>query len=180
MTRVGVVGKPGDIRRVLSLTHLLRGVWGVRLEYTHEHEILNLVNSVAGQVEGLLFCSPISYRAVEKLLPQDLPVSVVPYDRSTLLTCLQQVAERLDTLSVRLSIDGLQKDYVAQAMRDVGLQGREIFVIGEEHVPPSEELLDFHYRLWHKGQTQAAITHFTSVANELRARKVPVVYVSNE
>src|SRR5262249_11942258 len=103
------------------------------------------------------------------------PASCVPLGGSALYAALLRGTQSGGLDLSRISVDGLTRAEVADALADIGLPVSNAHV--REEPGNAAALAAFHERLWRGLETSAAITCLEPVAQRLTALDIPVLVV---
>ncbi|RRJ65222.1 transcriptional regulator [Paenibacillus oralis] len=177
--KVAVIGPYDLVETVLQAGEVFHELSMFPAPYQHEQDTLNVVTGVREQADILLFTGPIPYQLALDSDP-GLPMVHVHYSGTALYKVLFDFFRRRPTAfdeEVRISVDVLQSQELAEQLDELGLTHRQIYVKSYASGIRHDDLVAFHYDLWKKGRVTATVTCVTSVYQQLSELGVPAFRV---
>lgn len=177
--KVAVIGPHDLVETVLQAGEVFPELSMFPAPYPHEQDTLNVVAGVRERADILLFTGPIPYRLALDSDP-GLPMVHVHYSGTALYKVLFDFFRRRPAAfdeEVRISVDVLQTQELAEQLDELGLTRRQIHVKSYASGIRHDDLVAFHYDLWKKGRVTATVTCVTSVYQQLSELGVPAFRV---
>jgi len=177
--RLGIVGPTDSVELILSVAREREDVFiPVPLVYADASEVPEMLETHKTKVDILLFSGVVPYRYALTLPRWNKPLLYIPHTGSSLYRVFLQIIATAKLPLDRISFDTFSRAEIAEAFRDIGLPLPKIYLKNYEGIVSAAELTGFHYSLWAKGQTQAAVTCFHKTAEELKALGIPAFRIS--
>jgi hypothetical protein len=180
--RVGIVGPPVVVRRMVDVGHALvmREGTPMGLVGTHYQKLSQIPDRVRGivdDVDVVLFAGPLPYDIAQDAGVLNRPATYVELSGSSLFGAMLRTMrdDRIDL--ERVSIDSLDADAVAEAYDECELGHSRVHSRPYKGPDSASEFIDFHRKLYERHRTTGALTTVEAVAKELTRAKVPVVPV---
>lgn len=148
----------------------------VPLPYDEETEALSVLESHLDEIDIVFFTGNWPYHYVTERRGFPLPkptVYVSSHAGSSLHKTLAQMAHRGVDIG-RISVDTLSRSEIREAYGEIGLDPGGVHPFEITRAVPRRELVDFHLRLWQRGETRAAVTFLRTAFAALEEAGVPV------
>ena len=147
----------------------------VAVVYRNEQEAGDKVLRLGPGTDVWLFASRGPYLYARRAGVLRKPATCVPLGGSALYAALLRGTQSGGLDLSRISVDGLTRAEVADALADIGLPVSNAHV--REEPGNAAALAAFHERLWRGHETSAAVTCLEPVAQRLTALDIPVLVV---
>ncbi len=159
MRKIGVVGPDQSIRRILDVARTLDiNIELVPYPYDDAHETVDIIKKSFHKVKGWLFTGSLPYMLAIETFGTDENFAHCAFDGAGLYKCFLQVAYHQNTIMERLSIDIPDMENLTEAIHDLEIPNREIYVNRYGTKFDTQSIIQFHRDLWKAGKTDAAIT----------------------
>ncbi|MEW9674334.1 hypothetical protein [Ammoniphilus sp. 3BR4] len=175
MHRIGVVGPPESIDRILEVANEFEHeIKFISFPYEESREAKTIVEEHHHEVNGWFFSGPIPYNMAKKVLGPNADYVYSPNTGSSLYRCLLQLFHHHEQALQGISIDMIETEDVHESLNELEIPIRDLYVklFDEEYNPL--ELVQFHLQLWKDGKTKGALTSLSSVYHALKKEGVPV------
>jgi hypothetical protein len=180
--RVGIVGPPDVVQRMIEIGHSLvvddfMSMNLVGTSYNKQAQIPERVHGLVDDVDVVLFAGPLPYDIALEAGVLTRPATFVELAGSSLYGAMLR-ATRGDHFDLeRVSIDSLSKAAVAEAYDECELTSKAVRILPYDGPDSASRFADFHRELFAAGRTSGALTTVETVARELTRAKVPVIRV---
>lgn len=177
MYHIGVVGPKTSVDRIISLAE----EYGQRMRfipfpYGEFQETRSIVQENDHLVDVWLFSGKLAYMIAKNALNVDDNLVHINHTEASLYRCFLLMAYHQGALVERVSIDELSEIQVDQALKQLDLPPRDVYVKTYDIDTNPDDLLEFHLRMWREGKTDGAITCFEGVYQELKEAGVPAYW----
>jgi hypothetical protein len=173
--RLAIIGPADSVDLILSVAREKEEIFiPVPIIYRDASEVPKILYRKAGEADIWLFSGIVPYRYALTVPRWAKPLLYIPHTGSSLYRGLAQITYTTGQPLDRISFDTFNRWEIEETFRDIGQPLPTIFIKQYPGVISASELTDFHYELWNKGQTQAAITCFQKTCEELSSLKIPV------
>jgi hypothetical protein len=175
MYKVGVIGSPAGVERVLE----------VAVEYTDEmefypfpynepKEIKDTVHEHDSFVDAWLFSGPAPYMISQKELQSSKDIVFISTTETPYLKCLLDMWHEQGKLLTSISLDLPESSmkYRHEPGEWIKMGPEDVYIITIDDKTP-EELIEYHLDLWNKGLIEGVMTCFTPVLEALRKVGIP-------
>jgi hypothetical protein len=181
MYRIGVVGPPPSIERILDVANEFEHdeIEFVPFPYEDAKEVSGIVQEHNPEFNGWFFSGPIPFTIARKVLSTEANCVYCPPTGSNLYRCFLQMAFEHNIVVRRVSVDMIESEgkYLREAFAELEIPPEETYVrTFDEHYDP-QSIAQFHLQLWREGKTQGAFTTLLSVYRALKREGVPVYRV---
>jgi ribosomal protein S25 len=169
--KVAVVGPKDLVDKTLEEGGKYRELVLVPYIYKSETETIGIVNKGSKESDLILFTGPIPYYIASKANDINIPMIYISYSGTAFYRTLFSNMETLNFSSkdiLRFSIDTIHRENVEEMLDELGLERYEINVKDYEGYITSEEIVDYHYKLFVNGKTDFAITCLTSAYEKIK------------
>ena len=179
MYRVGVIGPHSSVERIIQI--------GKEYELTMEfiaypyrdfHETESIVCQYNHDVDVWLFSGQISYMTAKKALNSEEKLVYIQHTESDIYKSLLHMGYYQNEFLSRVSIDEITTSHLEQALRQIEIEPKDMYVKTFDVTSTTQELIDFHLDLWKGGKTKGAITCFEAVYLRLTEVGVPTYRIS--
>ncbi|MFY0543624.1 hypothetical protein [Brevibacillus sp. H7] len=179
MHKVGVVGPMPSVERIMGVAKEFRHEMEfIPYPYVETEETEEIVQKHDSEVDVWLFSGQIPYMIAKKTIGSDENLIYIPHTGSSLYKCLLHMAYYQKKLLDRVSIDMVHSEDVEEALSELGVPTREIYVKSYDDYLNPEELIQFHLQLWKAGKTEAALTCYQATYQALQKEGLPVYWIS--
>jgi len=180
MYKIGLVGLKTSIEQIVDLAD----------EYKHELDFISLPYVEINEVEKIIeehechmhawfFSGPLPYEIAQRKLGPDKIMVHVPATESGLYKALLEMIYERGQIIEKLSIDTMTANNISkEAMSQLTMNIPKIYTKMFELDVDTNELLNFHLKLWSEGKTEGALTCFPSVCEALREQGIPAYKMS--
>ncbi len=159
MRKIGVVGPKQSINRILDVAKTMDiDVDLIAFPYDDAHETVEIIKKNSYKAKGWLFSGSLPYMLAIEAFGSDENFSHCAFDGAGLYKCFLQVAYHQNTVIERLSIDIPDMENLTQALQELDLPNRDIYVNRYNTNFDTLSIVQFHRELWQAGKTDAAIT----------------------
>ncbi|PSL50435.1 hypothetical protein B0H94_10346 [Salsuginibacillus halophilus] len=176
---LGVAGPADSIQTVAEAVEAVKGIELVTFTYESTEEAAEIVTENDAAVDHWLFTGPAPYDYVlQHGVIDQTRASHPELHGSNLLGRLLEAQYHHKKLIQNISIDTMNETDVTKALQPYHLN-HELQVAAYEtsgYVPP-EAVTNYHEQLYLQGETEAAFTCLQQVADDLKAKGVPVYRV---
>lgn len=179
---IAVISPEDFAARITSYTDVAGNIQFSTYPYGNPLECGSIVKEIQ-DCDVLLFAGPLPYYfAREQARSRRIPAVYIPSDEYSLTLTLGHILLNRSEGLQRLSLDILKKEYVQQAVEELGLdasqwQIKDYSAIVDEKGTAfdADELLAFHKRNYESKQCNLILTSVDYVYNRLREAKIPCV-----
>ncbi|MGG1660868.1 hypothetical protein [Brevibacillus sp. NRS-1366] len=179
MYRVGVIGPHSSVERIIQ--------FGKEYEMTMEftaypykdfHETEGIVRAHNQDVDVWLFSGQVSYMIAKNTLSSEEKLVYIQHTESGIYKSLLHMGYYQQEFLNRVSIDEITTSHLEQALRQIEIAPKEMYVKTFDVNSTIQELMDFHMDLWRSGKTKGALTCFEAVYLGLKEAGVPTYRIS--
>ncbi|AMA72880.1 transcriptional regulator [Aneurinibacillus thermoaerophilus] len=176
VVHIAVIGSEKMVHEIIRLNQNER--IGIKpFIYEKPEESLKLVEKAKG-CTVLFFTGPIPYyMAKGKIEEYNLHAVYIPFDELAFSLSLYHIQHAFGIYPSKLSIDIPKKEVVYNIFHELGLDTTSIFIKEFEDKMNqhryTDEIVQFHYDFWKKGETSFVLTSVQSVYNELQKLNIP-------
>lgn len=180
--RVGIVGPPDVVRRMIDVGHALAtdeltAMSLVGTDYQKQSQIPDRVRGIVDDVDAVLFAGPLPYDVAEQAGVLTRPATYVQLAGSSLYGAMLR-ADRTGGIDLeRVSIDSLDSKAIAEAYDECELSRRKVRSLKYDGPDSAARFVEFHRKHYEAGRTTAALTTIGDVDRALQRAKVPVVRI---
>ncbi|CEH31077.1 hypothetical protein AM501_28840 [Aneurinibacillus migulanus] len=176
VVQIAVIGSEKMVHEVIRLNQNKR-IYIKPFIYEKPEEGLQLVEE-AKDYTVLFFTGPIPYyMAKGKIQEYNLPAVYIPFDELAFSLSLYHIQHAFNINPLKLSIDIPKKEVVYNILHELRLDIQSIFIKEfEDEINQhryTDEIVQFHYDLWKKGETSFVLTSVQSVYSELQKLNIP-------
>lgn len=178
--RIALIGSPTMMNRVLQHETSFPEATLMPHVYRKPEEAAELVRSVR-DCDVLFFTGPLPYHFAKAAAGElELPAVHVSFDEYMIALTLYDIRQRLQTPGGALSIDIPKAEYVRSVARELGLSYEQFHV--KPYFPTddpreasvnTDDMVNFHLRLWQSGESVLALTGIDAVFVRLQQLGVP-------
>jgi hypothetical protein len=180
--RVGIVGPPDVVQRMIEIGHSLvvddfMSMNLVGTSYSRQAQIPERVRGLVDDVDVVLFAGPLPYDIAHEAGVLTRPATFVELAGSSLYGAMLRATRGSDMDLERVSIDSLSKAAVAEAYDECELSRKAVRSMPYDGPDSASRFAEFHRELFAAGRTSGALTTVDAVARELTRAKVPVIRI---
>lgn len=175
MHRIGVIGPPESIERILDVANEYEHeIKFIPFPYQESREAKNIVTEHQHQVNGWFFSGPVPYIMAKDVLGSNANYVYSPNTGSSLYRCLLQMMHdhQKHTLD-EISIDMIETENIHESLNEMGISIGKLYIKSFDEEYNSQELVQYHVQLWKEGKTKVALTCLNSVYHALINEGVP-------
>lgn len=179
MHRIGVVGPVPSVRRILEVSgEFQHEIEFVSFPYEEAKEVREIVTRHKEEVNGWFFSGPIPYSMAKDVLEDGANFIYCPYTGASFYKSLLEISHDNQQLMMEFSVDMPRLTEMEELLHELGfsLPGMHLQIFDENYC--SQELVEYHLRLWREGRTKGALTCLNSVFQALKQEGVPVYRIS--
>lgn len=179
MYKVAVVGPARSVNRILTLAmEIEKELEFIPYVYMKTSEVEDFVKNPKVPVDFWLFSGYIPYKiALNVIGPQEAFV----YIDSSELSIYKEIvnlSNKIGKLPERISIDIVTSIHLEEETVKLEKIMKKVFVKKFDVEIDAEELFNFHYELWLKGEIEGALTCYPTVYDRLKEVGVPAFWLS--
>ncbi|MFJ8236773.1 ArsR family transcriptional regulator [Ureibacillus sp. NPDC094379] len=175
--RLGLFGAEDSIEIMKSVLVNFPEFNIIPVSYWQDDEIIEKLLAYEDNVDMWLFSGPIPYKFAKIGAGITKPMFYVPSSGSSLYKTLLQISYHQQIPFNQLSYDTFQPDELRQVAVELDVSLEPLYVNYYEGEIHTDEVVRYHYELWKKGQTKAAVTCLKNAQHELLALGVPAFRV---
>ncbi len=186
MKRIGIVGHPENVERVLGVIEsAFPDVTGIAIETREMSQIENTVQYLSEHIDdfdGVLFTGKILYDVMNHRMHSQNPWVYLDNDESQLQRILLSslIGQKHDI--TKISIDSYTEDMVESIYRGIGLiEGQYHAIISKIDIFKEslfDDLIAFHSRCFQTGQSGVAITGISAICSRLHTLGIPAMLLT--
>lgn len=174
--KVAVIGPEDLVNKTLEEGDKYRDLVLVPYTYTSERETINIVNKCSMEADLILFTGPIPYYIASDANEIGIPMLYISYSGTAFYRTLFSNMETLklgtkDVLS--FSVDTIHKEDVEEMLDELGIEKYDIYVKDYEEYITSEEIVEYHHKLYLNKKIDFSITCLTSAFEKLVDLGIP-------
>lgn len=176
--RVGVVGPEDSLIEMMKVGQHFPDLHLIPFVYEKTEETEDIIANNSTSVDQWFFSgqSPYYYALNKGLITED-NASYIPLHGSSFLTTLLEAFLQEGKIHSNISLDTIQVNEIDQSMPSLLNNGLTIQCHSYDGYIPSDDIIEFHQRLYEQGKSEIAFTCIRSVYNELKALQIPVYRV---
>ncbi|ASN06176.1 hypothetical protein [Virgibacillus necropolis] len=179
MYRIGVIGPHSSVEQILRLAKRFdKSMNFISYPYTEFQETENIVLNDEHQVDAWVFSGHIPYMIAKNALGKEENLVYIHHSESGIYQCLLHMAYYQGKFLERVSIDEITSSHLEQALQQLDIVPKEVYVKNFNVDTKSQELIDFHLDLWRNGKTEGALTCFEAVYVGLKESGMPAYRIS--
>ncbi|WP_055668915.1 hypothetical protein [Desnuesiella massiliensis] len=149
--------------------------------YGNESQTLMLAEKAQEHENILLFTGPIPYYMARNSDLIKIPMIYVSYSGTAFYKVLFSYLEQIkwdNTKTIRFSIDTIHEALVEEMLEELGIYDYKIYVKEYEDYITTEEIIEYHNKLYNEGKTDVAITCLTSAYDKLIGMNIPTYRIT--
>lgn len=179
MFRVGIVGPHSTIERILANTQALK-LEALFLSFPYEGiaETKQIIQKNKNDIDFWIFSGKISYQIALAEFQHEEHLIYIDHTEAGIFKGLIEFAYETKMLFDGFSIDEISESHLQNALQQIPIQHKKIFLQTFSAATSTEELVQFHLQHWKNGHTKGAITCYEEVYVQLKAEGVPVFRIS--
>ncbi|WP_196601035.1 GTP cyclohydrolase [Pectinatus frisingensis] len=143
------------------------------LIYEDASEISQIVAQYKESFDVWVFSGIVPYRRASALQIH-APLFYIPHNGASLYRTLLQINYTCHTPIRGISFDTFSEKEITETFTDANLPLPKMFIYHSENIVLADEITNYHYQLWEKGQTSIAVTCIFATYNHLKKMGVPV------
>jgi len=175
--RLGIIGVEDNLQWLISVVKEYSEFECIPFLHFYEKDVISILEAHSNDVDMWLFSGVFPYSVAEKWGRVHKPMFYVPYTGTSLYKTLYRILYHHHLDINQLSFDALKTSELQQIFEELDIDYSSSHLYEE---PKSiEDVVEYHERLWKKGQTAAAVTCTWQVQKELEKRGVPVFRVKH-
>ncbi|QED48085.1 hypothetical protein [Cytobacillus dafuensis] len=179
MLRVGVVGPQSTVDRIL---HIAQGldIEAIFLTYPYKkvRETAEIMKNHHHQTDFWIFSGRISYNIACKEAENKDNHIFIDHTEAGIFKGLLEFAYQTGSAFGDFSIDEISKSHLENALNQLSIKPKNIFIKTFSEDTSTDELIDFHSLNWKSGQTKGAITCYEEVYLRLKKLGIPSFRIS--
>jgi hypothetical protein len=149
----------------------------VSISYWLDEEIIEKLTANKQDVDMWLFSGQIPYGYAKKWSGISQPMFYVPSSGSSLYKTLLHIAYQQKIAFNRLSFDTFHPSELERVFKESEIDFQPKYLKHYEEQISTDEVVRYHYELWKKGETTAAVTCLKNAQHELMKLGVPAFRV---
>lgn len=180
MYRIGVVGPPPSVERILAIANEFEHeIEFVPFTYEDAKEVSQIVHEHNPECNGWFCSGPIPYKIAMNALGPDANLVYCPPTGSNLYRCFIQMSFDHNEVVKSVSVDMIDTEgpNLREAMSELSLADEQMYLHTYDENYDPDRIIAFHLSLWKEGKTQGAFTTLSSVERELKKHGIPVYRV---
>lgn len=179
MFTVGVVGSATSVHKVISIAQNLDlKAHFISLPYTNFQETKEIIQAHDHEVDFWFPTGQLPYAIAQESLQTDEYLIPIQNNEASLYKAFLEAAYNSNVFLKQLSVDEMAEHILEDALMQLNIPSANIYLKIYDTTTTTEELIDFHQKLWEEGKTCGAITSFEGVYRELKQAGIPVYWYS--
>ncbi|GAA4714589.1 hypothetical protein [Brevibacillus fulvus] len=177
MYRIGVVGPPPSVERILDVANEFEHeIEFVSFVYEDAKEVSRIVEQHQADFDGWFFSGPIPHMFAKKVLRSDANIVYCHQTGANLYRGFCQMAFEQQRISKRVSIDMIDSEvaHMQESLAELGVPAEDTYLYTYDEQYDPVAIAAFHQKLWEEGKVQGAFTTLFSVERRLKLAGVPV------
>ncbi|RNB83138.1 hypothetical protein EDM59_19055 [Brevibacillus nitrificans] len=180
MYRIGVVGPPPSVERILAVANEFEhGIEFVPFVYEDAKSVSSIVSEHSREFNGWFFSGPIPYTIAKNALSPEANIVYCPPTGSNLYRCFIQMSVDRNEIVKRVSVDMIESEgiYLQESLGELDIPDEDKHLMTYDENYDAQKITQFHLDLWRAGKTQGAFTTLFSVERALQKEGIPVYRV---
>lgn len=176
--RLGVIGDEASMRIVEEISHEYPDFSVSYFPFATVEETLIVMKAQEMAIDMWLLMEPCAYSYVKEQNSVKRPFFHIPYRGASLFKTLCEIFYNAGLNIGDISFDTVPAHDIKRGLEEMNIKhDKPVFANDSSVQIPAEELFRYHYALWEKGRTKAAVTCIGQVQHLLQAAGVPVYRV---
>lgn len=141
--------------------------------YQDASEVPDIITEMDYRIDAWLFSGKVPYMYAKNAQRTIKPLYYLPHTGSSLYRALLQILH-IENLKInRISFDTFYRKEIEESFGDIPIPVPPFYVKDYDNIISANEITQYHYHLWQKGETNIAVTCFLSSYQELKKLGVP-------
>lgn len=175
--RLGLFGAEDSIEIMESVILKYPEFSCVPISYWHDDEIIEKLTTYMQDVDMWLFSGQIPYWYAKKWAGIAQPMFYVPSSGSSLYKTLLHIAYHQKISFNQVSFDTFHPSELERVFLESEITHEPLYLKHYEGEIHTDEVVRYHYELWKKGKTMAAVTCLKNAQYKLKSLGVPAFRV---
>jgi hypothetical protein len=179
MYKIGVVGPNSSVERIINLGKEYESIMEFKAyPYEDFRETEEIVLEFNKNVDVWFFSGQISYMVAKNTVGIGENLLYIHHTESGIYKSLLHMGYFQKEFLSKVSIDEITTTHLEQALKQIDITPKEMYIKNFNVNSSTEELIAFHLDLWKAGKTEGAITCFEAVYLNLKEAGVPTYRIS--
>ncbi|MDM5333111.1 hypothetical protein QUF56_07725 [Ureibacillus composti] len=175
MHRIGVIGPPASIERILEVANEFEHeIKFIPFPYQESKEAKDIVKKHHHQVDGWFFSGPIPYQVALTVENENMNYAYAPNTGAGLYRAIIQLSQDHGQILQGFSIDIIETEDLQESLEELDIPVSDLYIKSFDINFNSQELIQFHLDLWKEGKSKGALTCLRSVYHALVKEGMPV------
>lgn len=175
--RLGLFGAEDSIKIMESIVLKYPEFSCIPISYWRDEEIVEKLTMYRMDVDMWLFSGQIPYGFAKKWAGITQPMFYVPSSGSSLYKTLLHISYNQKIPFDQLSFDTFHPSELERVFQESEIAPKPLYLKHYEEEIHTDEVVRYHYELWKKGKTVAAVTCLKNAQHELNRLGVPAFRV---
>lgn len=175
--RLGLFGAEDSIKVMESVVLKYPEFICIPVSYWRDEEIVEKLKMHIEDVDMWLFSGQIPYGFAKKMANITQPIFYVPSSGSSLYKTLLHIAYNQKIPFDQISFDTFHPSELERVFKESEIAPQPLYLKHYEEEIQTDEVVKYHYELWKKGKTLAAVTCLKNAQYDLQKLGVPAFRV---
>ena len=178
MYKIAVVGPSRSVNRILTLAREIeQDLEFVPYIYEKTNEVKDFVMNPKIPVDFWLFSGYIPYKIAINTVGSNETFVYIDSSELSIYKGIVDLSNSSGQLLKRMSVDMIEA-FCPQELSQLEKSLEKVYIKKFDVEIETEELVDFHYKLWKENKIEAALTCYPTVYEDLLEAGIPAVWLS--